>query len=303
MPSQFLAGIRDFFTSPDVAIDLGTANTRLFSAAKGLIADIPTAVKLSRRGKRLNSASTQVNGAGGKPEFVSPLRAGAVIDVTAASQLLKHLLKKAGSFGFIPPRVIICAPTNISERGRAALVEAARLAGVRALEVIPAPLAAAVGAGLDICSPYAQMIVDVGHGVTDIAVIREGNLLQTAATRVAGLELHNAVKKMVKERHRTWISEKAAEILTHKFAAVNRFHSTDLLKICGIDDYGRKISTVIESREISGAIMPIMQIIAATVNRVIQEMTPVAGGRNRRNRNLPDRRSRTDAGNRRTDFR
>lgn len=269
--------IANFFSSPDLAIDLGTANTRLFVHGKGLVADVPPAMSRTRRNKRLDSNPTALNGRGGKSKFITPVRGGAVVDVVAASHLLKHLLKRINHFGFTRSRVIICAPTCLSDRERSAMVEAARLAGARAVAVVPAPLAAAVGDGQEICSPYAQMTVDIGDVGHSVALIRDGNLIQTVATRVAESELHKAVQKMVAERYQIRLSGKMAEDLTIKLGAAHGQPLPDSMKIRGVTDDGREIPLMIESREITGAIKSVVDIIVATVCRALRGMSPEAG--------------------------
>lgn len=275
MSSQLFSAISSFLHSPDMALDLGTANTRLFAAGKGLLADVPTRVRAVRRGKRRDANSPALKGAVERVKSVAPLRGGAVVDVGAAARLLNRLVNRASRFGFfIRPRILVCAPTCLSDRERIALVEATRQAGARAVAVVPEPLAAAVGAGLDVCSLYAQLIIDIGDGVTDIALIREGGLIQVAATRVAGNELHKAVQRMALLRHQIWLSEKAAESLTIKLGTVHRQILPDSLEVCGVTNYGRKIKATIESREVSDAIRPIVNIIAAAISRAVREISP-----------------------------
>src|SRR5215813_12100689 len=140
--------------APDLAIDLGTANTRLYARGHGLIADIE-----------------------------------------AASSLLKFFLSRAQRLGILRPRALACAPTDACEEERAALIEATRRAGASAVVVVPEPMAAAIGADLDVSSPYAQMVVDIGDGVTDIAVIRSGALVMTSAVRTACSDLRHSVSQ------------------------------------------------------------------------------------------------------------
>jgi rod shape-determining protein MreB and related proteins len=275
MSSRLFSGISNFFSGTDIALDLGTANTRLFAAGKGLLADVPTRLRPLRHSKRLDVNSPDLKGAVDRPKSAALLRGGAVVDVGAASQLLKRLLKRANYFScFIRPRILVCAPTCLSDREGIALVEATRQAGARAVAVVPEPLAAAVGAGLEVCSPYAQMIVDIGEGVTDVALIREGSLIQTAATRVAGNELHKAVQRMAKERYQIRVSKKTAELLTIKLGAVHRQILPDYLEVCGVTNYGRKINVTIESGAVSDAIRPIVNIIAAAISRAVREISP-----------------------------
>jgi rod shape-determining protein MreB len=277
MSSPLLTRITRLFSGLDVAVDLGTANTRLFAAGAGLVADIPTKVNIMSRKRLADSDSSALNNAGRKSEFVMPLRGGVIKNVPAATFLLKKLLKRTRRFGLPRLRVIVCAPSDVSERERAVLVEAVRQAGASSAAVVPEPLAGAIGAGLDISSPYAQMVVDIGAGVTDIAVIRDGNLIQTAATRMAaGSDLHRAVQKMTAMRYGVELSRKEAEILTRKLGAVYSNPLPDSLKIYGVRDCGRKIQISVESHDVCEAIRPVVGAIVETIRRAVREMSPEA---------------------------
>src|SRR6185436_439371 len=148
--------------------------------------------------------------------LVSPLRAGVIADVDAAAALLNPLLKRAKRFGLWRPRVLACAPTSASENERLALVEATRRAGASAVVLAPEPLAAAIGIGMDVGAPYAQMLVDIGDGVTDIAVIRSGELIATSAVRTACSNLIAAVAKLVAKQHDMRLYYQEAQRLIQK---------------------------------------------------------------------------------------
>jgi rod shape-determining protein MreB and related proteins len=208
---------------------------------------------------------------------VAPIRGGFINNAPAATFLLKKLLKRTRRFGFSRPRVIVCAPSDVSERQSAALVESVRQSGASAVAVVPGPLAAAIGAGLDVSSRYAQLIVDIGAGVTDIAVIRDGNLIQTAAIRsAAGTHLHRAVQKMTAKRYGIELSRNEAEILTRKLASVYRNPLPDFLKIFGLGDNGREKCFIVESLDVCEAIRPIVGVIVEAIRRAVREMPPDA---------------------------
>ena len=272
-----LSGITRLFSGPDVAVDLGTANTRLFCASAGLVADVPTKVRIPRRKKLSDSDASHSNKTGRRLEFVAPVSGGAIQNVPAATFLLKKLLKRTRRFGFSRPRIIVCAPGDASRSERAALAESVLRSGASAAAVVPAPLAAAIGAGLDASSPYAQMIVDLGDGVTDIAVIRDGNLIQTAAIRsAAGMHLRRAVQKMTVKRYGIELSRNEAEILTRKLASVYRNPLPDSLKTYGVDDKGLEKCITVESLDVCEAIRPIVGVIVEAIRRTVREMSPEA---------------------------
>jgi rod shape-determining protein MreB len=242
------------FYNADVAIDLGTANTRLAGAR--LSTALPTKTRLKRRSS----------------EVVTPLRGGVVKDVPAAAVFLRNLLKRAHRFR--RPRVLICAPSDVSATEKEALFEATRRAGARHVAIVPEPLAAAVGAGLDLSSPYAQMLVDIGDGVTDIAVIRGGDIIQASTIRKAGSDLHRAVQKMMLDRHPVIISRLVAETLTCRLGSVDGRSSSKYLKIYGIEETGQPITVTVRSEDVREAIAPVVQTIVETVVRAVRYMSP-----------------------------
>lgn len=196
---SFFSGIRRVSAGPDLAIDLGTANIRVYADGHGLIADEPSIIMV-----RPDTGIVEAIGAGaryhvrsGKRRLVAPLRSGVVTDVDAASALLKPLFKRARRFGIAKPRLLACTPTDARVEERAALIEAASRAGAGRVVLAPEPLAAAIGTGMDVALDYAQMIVDVGDGVTDIAVIRSGELIMTRAVRTAYSDLKRSVSDAV----------------------------------------------------------------------------------------------------------
>ena len=276
MPQSFLSRLsklRRLVAAPDVAIDLGTANTRLYAAGRGLIADEPSIVKMSEEARARAMGERHESLIISQEATVWPLRAGVVTDIGAATSLLKPLLWRARRLGLIRPRVLACVPTDACEEERAALIEATRRAGAAAVVLAPEPLAAAIGAGLDVSSPYAQMLVDIGDGVTDIAIIRSGNLEMTAAIRMAGSDLHAAVRRMVAARRGVWLSQREAERVTRRLGTA---HSTSLaasLMAKGTDCKTQRATVVrLTQEEIFAAIEPIIKTIVGAVQTAANDL-------------------------------
>lgn len=242
------------FSKPAVAIDLGTANTRLALGNK-FFTEVPT--KISRR--HLENKKT---------ETVMPLRGGVVKDIPAATDLLKNLLRKTSMF--FRPRVLICAPSDVTGEERTALFEATRQAGALNVTIIPEPLAAAVGTGLDISSPYAQMLVDIGDGVTDIAIIRDGDIVQTAAVRMAGSDMQRAIQLKMLERS-VIISKTNAERLVCRLGSAAD-SLLDSMTVCGTDEAGETVVLEVRSSDVCIAIAPVIQSIVQTIVRAVREM-------------------------------
>jgi len=174
---------------PDIAVDLGTATTRVVSRAHGVV--------------------TRASMAGNAPALSS----GVVVNGDAVAALLEPLISKMRIFGMIRPRAVACAPTDANAWERNAVIEGVSRGGASAVVVVPEPLAAAVGAGVDIVSPYARMVVDIGEGVTDCAVITSGKVVDTAALRGGCCALRDAVQEAVLRRRSMRISSRQAELL------------------------------------------------------------------------------------------
>jgi len=208
------AKLRNLIADPDLAVDLGTASTRIFAAGRGLVVDEPTLVRRPGNGV---SGMSPTNGHA--PDhlpgdgWTTPIRAGVVSDLPAAVEMLKPLISRTRRFGLIRPRVLACAPADASEEDRATLREALRRAGAAAVSIIPEPKAAAIGAGFDMSLPYAQMLADIGDGLTEVAVIRTGQLVHQSTVRVACSDLKAAIRDSVRKHHGVALSWAEAERL------------------------------------------------------------------------------------------
>lgn len=226
--------------------------------------DIPTAVSLNQQslvGKK-------------SEELVKPLAGGVITNVSAAAQFLGQSLQQFRRYDLTSPRVLICAPSDVTARERTAIFQALRKAGASSVTIAPEPSAAAIGAGLEVSSPYAQMIVDIGDGVTDIAVIRGDSLIQTSAVRLAGSDLHRAVQKFIRERHHVSLPENQARMLVHKLADLNVRLRNDAVEVSAINDLRQEIALNVDSREIREAISPVIDIIVENIDRAIRKLTP-----------------------------
>lgn len=272
-----LSGLRRIFADPDLAVDLGTANTRLYAVGRGLIADEPTVVSISPQTGSIEAVGARAARMASHDETtlrpVSPLRAGVVKDIDAAASLLSPLFRRARRFGLMKPRVLACAPTDACDDERAALVEAARRAGASAVTIAPEPLAAAIGAGLDVSSPYAQMLVDVGDGVTDIAIIASSTVIFSSAVRTACSDLHAAVQSHIADRHGTMLYFHEAERLTRRVGLVGRTAPEQSISAKGEHcTTGRETKVVVTNREVSDALAPGVDTILGAIRRTLQEI-------------------------------
>ncbi len=276
MRSSFITGWRNLFAAPDLAIDLGTANTRLYALGRGLIADEPTLVKIQPETGAVEAVGARAARLARLNQYsysVSPLHAGVVADIEAATSLLKSFLQRAKRFGILKPRALACAPTGACEEERAALVEATRRAGASAVVVVPEPLAAAIGAGLDISSPYAQMLIDIGDGVTDIAIIRSGTLVTTSAVRTACGDLRHSVSQTVAFRYGVLLFPKEAERLMHMVGATQDYDHERLFLTAGTDLLtGEAVSLCVSSHDLIEAIEAPLDTIIEAIHKMVREL-------------------------------
>ena len=233
--------------APEVAVDLGTAFTRVYARGRGLLADEPS-------------------------RAVRPaLRAGAIVDTEAATLLLQRLLWRARGSARVQPAVLVCAPSDARPHEVEALREATHHAGASTVKVAPEPLAAALGGGLDIASRYAQMIVDVGDGVTDVGVVRSGGLASSWALRMGCGELRAAVTE-VAARHGLRLRPGEAERLAGAAQG-----EAGLLLASGTDAAtGREARAWVRARDVADAVEPLLTQLAATVRSAWRDLSPEA---------------------------
>jgi rod shape-determining protein MreB len=203
----------------DFAIDLGTANTLVHVVGRGVIIDEPSVVAVvTRNGARevlavgLRAKTLAKRKPPERVELVRPMRDGVIADFIATEEMLRQFIARAKSMlGFRRPRILVCVPAGATPVERRAVYETAKSAGARRVYLLEEPVAAALGAGLPIDNPTAFMVVDIGGGTTDIAVLSEGNVVQARSLRVAGNAMDEAIMRHVRRRHGLVIGESNAE--------------------------------------------------------------------------------------------
>ncbi|MFN7931617.1 MAG: rod shape-determining protein [Blastocatellia bacterium] len=275
MVSLLHSCLRKAFADPDLALDLGTANTRLYARGQGIIAEEPSLVRMQTETGRIEAVgvSAAFSIKDKQHALVSPLRAGVVADVKATTALLTPLLRRSRRMGILKPRVLVCAPTDARADERAALIEATRGAGAAAVAIAPEPLAAAIGGGLDVASEYAQMIVDIGNGVTDIAVIRLGSLVATDAVRIACSDLTHAVCELADAHYGVRLYSNEAERLVRKIGAHPQQNLSTSYIAAGDDARTGTLRRVnIYGHEIAAALQPVLREIIAAVRTALQNL-------------------------------
>ena len=199
----------------DLAIDLGTANTLVYAKGQGIVLNEPTVIALNSRTQDVlamgHEAWRMIGRTPGYVVAVRPLRQGAITDFDITQRMIRLLLHRAGVSRFNRPRVLICVPSAITEVERRAVEEAARRAGAAGAYLIDQPMAAAIGAGLPIHEPLGNMVVDVGGGTTETAVISLGGTVALQAIRVGSFDIDAAIQAYVRREYGMAIGERTAE--------------------------------------------------------------------------------------------
>ncbi|MGH2771878.1 MAG: rod shape-determining protein, partial [Actinomycetota bacterium] len=204
--------------SRDIAIDLGTANTLIYATGRGIVLNEPTVIALNRdNGQVLAMGKEAFRMIGRTPGYIvadRPLRRGAISDFDITERYIRLLMDKVGVRKRIPrPRALICIPSAITEVERRAVQEAALAAGARSAHLIEEPVAAAIGAGLPIHEPTGNLIVDLGGGTSEVAVLSMGGLVVNKSIRVGGFDIDEAISRHIRKEYSIVVGERTAEQL------------------------------------------------------------------------------------------
>ena len=207
----------------DIGIDLGTASVLIYIKGQGIVLNEPSVVAMDKNtGKLLKvgaDAQAMLGRTPGNIVAIRPLRDGVISDYDMTERMLKEFIHKVNGFQLFKPRVIICVPSGITEVEERAVIDAGIQAGARSVYLIEEPVAAAIGAGIDIAKPDGHLIIDIG-GTTDIAVISLSGVVESASIKVAGDMFNEAVVKYIRRKHNVLIGERTAEELKIQIGCV-----------------------------------------------------------------------------------
>jgi rod shape-determining protein MreB and related proteins len=199
----------------DMAVDLGTANTLVFIRGRGIVLFEPSVVAFSEETGKVHAVGAEARRMIGRTpatiRATRPLRHGVIADFEITEQMLRHFINRAGGSRFAFARVVLCVPSGITDVERRAVDEATRSAGARAVYLIEEPMAAAIGANLPVADPVASMVIDIGGGTTEVAVIALGAMVVWESIRVGGYEMDDAIVDYVKNAHKLLIGQETAE--------------------------------------------------------------------------------------------
>lgn len=266
--------------SKDIGIDLGTANVLIYVKGQGIVLNEPSVVAISAETKEIlavgEEAHKMLGRTPGKVKAVRPLKDGVIADFELTEAMLNEFLKKVKGKGtFSKPRILICCPSNITQVERNAIKEAAEVQGAKKVFVEEEPKVAAVGAGLDISAPEASMVIDIGGGTTDIAILSLGDIVTSKSIRNAGDLFDQEIIKYVKNKYKLLIGERTAEEIKIEIGTVYQDSKKEKKAIRGRDLVtGLPNSITITSKEVQEALKESIYKIVYAAKSVLEETPP-----------------------------
>ncbi|MBC7287805.1 MAG: rod shape-determining protein [Armatimonadetes bacterium] len=266
--------------TPGIGIDLGTANTLVYVQGKGIILTEPSVVAVDVQTGKVHAVGKMAKRMVGRTpthiKAIRPLRDGVIADFDVTQQMLTYFIRQALRRGItMPPRVVVGVPSGITEVERRAVVEAARRAGAWQTELIDEPMAAAIGAGMPVAEPVGNMIVDIGGGTTEIAVISLGGVCTQRSMRVAGEEIDEAIAAYMRREHNLFIGEATAEMIKIQLGSAFPQTEESTMQVRGKDLLtGLPKSVTIHSEEIREAIAEPVAAIVDLVKDALDATPP-----------------------------
>ena len=264
----------------DLAIDLGTANTLVSVRGKGIVIREPSVVAIDKNDERILAvgieAKRMLGRTPGNIVAVRPLKDGVIADFDITANMLETFLKKAcGNSMFSRPRVVICIPSGVTEVERRAVREATLKAGARQVSVIEEPMAAAIGAGLPISEPTGSMIVDIGGGTAEIAVISLGGIVASRSVRMAGDMFDQAIIAFIKRKYNLLIGERTAEQIKIEIGSAYPMDPEMTLEIKGrnlVDGLPKNV--VVHSEDVREALLECLVKITSAIKETLERTPP-----------------------------
>ncbi|AZS17620.1 rod shape-determining protein [Paenibacillus lutimineralis] len=266
--------------SKDIGIDLGTANVLIHVKGKGVVLDEPAVVAIDNDAKRVlavgEDARRMVGRTPGNIVAIRPLRDGVIADFDVTETMMKYFIDRVGGKSWYShPRILICAPTNITSVEQKSIREAAERSGAKEVFMEEEPKAAAIGAGMDIFEPSGNMVVDIGGGTTDVAVISMGDIVTSSSIKIAGDKFDSAIIKYIKGKYKLLIGERTAEDIKIGVGTVHPSGRIAEMDIRGRDMVsGLPLTVTITSKEIQEALFDSVATIVAGAKSVLERTPP-----------------------------
>ena len=266
--------------SADLGIDLGTSSILVYTKGKGIVLKEPSVVAYDKDADRIRAfgeeARQMIGRTPGNISAIRPIREGVISDYMTTEKMLKYFIQKAmGRKAFRKPRITICAPSGVTQVEKRAVEDATYQAGARDVTIIKEPIAAAIGAGIDITKPFGNMIVDVGGGTTDIAVISIGGVVVSSTIKVAGDSFDQAIISYIRKTHGLFISEDAAETIKVRIGTAIEEVNPQVMEVKGrnvLTGLPKKIK--LTSEEIREALKDATGQIVEAVHGILEKTPP-----------------------------
>ena len=264
----------------DIGIDLGTASILVYIRGKGVVLKEPSVVAFDRDTNKIKAigenARLMLGRTPGNIVAVRPLRQGVISDYKVTERMMKYFIQKAlGKRTFRKPRIAVCVPSGVTEVEKKAVEDATYEAGAREVSIIEEPIAAAIGAGIDISRPCGNMIVDIGGGTSDIAVISLGGTVVSASIKVAGDDFDEAIVRWMRKKHNLLVGERSAEDLKIKIGTVYDIGEETFMDVRGRDLVtGLPKTITVSSRETEEALREPVNQIVETIHSVLEKTPP-----------------------------
>ncbi len=266
--------------SDEVGIDLGTANVLVYIKGKGIVLEEPSVVAINRDTNEIVAVGEEARQMLGRTPSnivaVRPLRDGVISDYDVTERMLKYFIRRTcGSGRFFKPRIMVCVPSGVTEVEKRAVKEAAIQAGGKSVYLMEEPVAAAIGAGLDITQPNGIMIIDIGGGTTDVAVIALGGIVTSNSVKIAGDRFDEAIIKYMRKEHKLYIGERTAEEMKITIGTAYPREQIVVQECRGRDLVtGLPKSIEITSKQMMEALEEPLQAICETVHGVLERTPP-----------------------------
>ena len=270
--------------SSDMAIDLGTAHTLVYVQGKGIVLNEPSVVAIERHSNKILAvgieAKRMVGRTPGNISAIRPMKEGVIADFEMAERMLRYFITKVHNrTAFVRPRIIIGVPSRITQVEQRAVKESAELAGAREVYLIEEPVAAAIGAGLPITEPSGNMVVDVGGGTTDIAVISLGGIVYSESVKVAGDQMDSAIINHVKREHNLLIGEHMAERVKLGIGSAYPLEEKAQMMVKGRDLVSGIPRTIaLEDGEVREALQECLTAIVSAIKLALEHTPPELAG-------------------------
>ena len=266
--------------SSDIGIDLGTRNSLAYSTVRGLVLNEPSIVVYDKNTEKIKAIGEEARQMEGRitsdMEIIRPIRQGVIVDYNVMEKMLKYFISKAiGRRAFRKPRITICVPSGITEIERKAVEEATYQAGARAVYMVEEPIAAAIGAGIDVSKPFGNLIVDIGAGTTDVAVISLAGVVVSSSIKVAGDVFDQAIMNYMRKTHGLFIGQEAAEKIKIQIGTACEESTPRTMEVKGRNVItGLPKTATVTSEEVRMALKDATGQIVETVHGVLEKTPP-----------------------------